>query len=123
MKNKINDTRKYRFVLILHNIHNIMSVTNNKRVAVKIGKCAGCKKSFDKVQRELGSFCRKCDTSSAGTWALSYLAELDYIVQDDTVENGIIIGRTSNDFLGLPNDKDIHCVVDEYEEVYYDWLI
>ena len=101
-----------------------MSVTraNNKRVTVKvipIGKCAGCKKSFDKVQRALGGFCRQCDTSSAGTWALSYLAELDYIVQDDTVENGIIIGSTSNDFLGLPNDKDIYCVVDKYDRTLF----
>jgi hypothetical protein len=100
-----------------------MSVTkaNNKRVGVtsKVGKCARCKKSFDKVQRALDGFCRQCDTSSAGTWALSYLTELGFISNDDTVENGYVIGTTHDNFLGVPNGKEIYCVVDKYDRTLF----
>lgn len=81
--------------------------------------CERCNKSFNKVPRGLGNLCRECDTSSAGTWMLSYLSELDYIVAYDDVRNGSVYGTIDNNFLDLANGTEIYCSVDEYDRTLF----
>lgn len=82
---------------------------------VKIKICKGCKRGIDNG-RERGGYCEKCDTSPAGTWALSWLSELGYIDNDDTIQNGCAYGSSDNNFLGLPNGTEIYCRVDELDK-------
>lgn len=85
----------------------------------KNNSCNHCNKSFTKVSRGYAGKCRECDTSSAGTWMLSYLSELDYIIGEDDIMNGYVYGTTNNNFLGLANGTLIHCCVDEYDRTLF----
>lgn len=76
-------------------------------------RCVKCNKSFSKVQEARDNRCVKCDTSAAGTWALSYLAQLGYIKNSDTIENGYAYGESGNKFLGLKNKTQIYVGVDK----------
>lgn len=75
--------------------------------------CKKCNESFNKVGHGMHGRCRKCDTSAAGTWMLSYLSELGLIENDDTIENGYTYGYTRNGFLELPNKTQIFCEIDK----------
>lgn len=80
-----------------------------------------CKKCFKNV-RAISFYgkCQKCDTTSAGTWCLSYLASLGYINNDDDIRMGYVHGTSGRKFMGLPNKTEIFCEVDEEDrEVYH----
>lgn len=56
--------------------------------------------------------CHQCDPSDAGTWFLSYLAELGYIDNVDDVYGGTATGDTKQGFLGLPDGISIYVRID-----------
>lgn len=80
----------------------------------KAGRCDICEISFSKVSRGHNGCCVKCDTTPCGTWALNYLAEQDLIESYDTIEDGYMVGRAMNGFLGLKEGTEIMCQVDKY---------
>jgi hypothetical protein len=66
-----------------------------------------------------GQVCRKCDPRNAGTWFLSYLAELGYIRNNDFIDNGWIDGTTQRDFLGLPAKTMVHIRIDDCDKTLF----
>lgn len=71
-----------------------------------------CTRCGDRGKQPHNDLCRMCDTSYTGTWLLSYISEMRYIILDDDVVNGYAYGETSNDFLGLSNGAPIFVEVD-----------
>jgi len=76
--------------------------------------CSEC--GMKDLQTTRKGVCRKCDTSHMGTWYLSCISELDYIIVDDDVLDGYAYGSTGNDFLGLPDGTPIYCHVDKQDK-------
>jgi len=86
---------------------------SNKRVQKKPCRVCGT------TETSRVGMCRECDTGPAGTWALSYLSELGFILIDDTIENGWAIGSSANNFLGLTDGTQICVTVDDIDRTLF----
>jgi hypothetical protein len=86
------------------------------KIIKSVTLCKDCGSALTKIGKRVND-CESCESViRTGTWVISWLVEMGYIDNDDTVQNGYTIGKSNNNFLGLPNKTYLQCKVDKLDK-------